>query len=88
MASKLRVVKDDDPAPDYDPELVDTIREVLRRAEAGDVKSVLILSEDNEGGYASSVYTESALALLTYARLFAEDEVRELMGMIDSGTLH
>jgi hypothetical protein len=45
--------------------------------------------EDSDGGYASSVCTESALALFTYARLAAEDEIRDLMSMgPDLGTMH
>jgi hypothetical protein len=89
MTFKPRVVKDDEPAPEYDQDVVDALHDALRRAQAGEIKSVLILMEDSDGGYASSVCTESALALFTYARLAAEDEIRDLMSMgPDLGTMH
>jgi len=89
MTFKPRVVKDDEPAPEYDQDVVDALHDALRRAQAGEIKSVFILMEDSDGAYASSICTESALPLFTYARLTAEDEIRELMSMgHDLGTMH
>jgi hypothetical protein len=81
--ANLRVVKDDDPAPEFDPEVVDCLREALRRAEAGQVKSVFIVTEDAESVYEYSTCTMEALPIYTFSKLVAEQEIRELMGFDD-----